>query len=109
MNANEIMDGLEKEVLNRYGEGHSCSERNFLREAIRLIDENQKALSRSRIRDTATEPPTREDANGEGLILALCVDYFDDYDSRWNIKPFRYVTKETANVFPKWTQLPKEK
>ena len=99
MNANEIMDGLEKEVLKKYGEGHSCQERNVLREAIQLIDENQKALSRCRIRDTATEPPTRKDGDGEDCLLVFC-------NSIGWILARRKVAINNPEVYVKWTQLP---
>lgn len=64
MNANDVMGGLEKEITKMYGEGHSCAERNVLREAIGMID-------RFRIRDTATEPPTRKDAEAVTKICEL--------------------------------------
>jgi len=88
MNANEIMDGLEIEILKRYGEGHSCQERNVLREASRLIDENQKALSRSRIRNTATEPPTKEDGGKDGHSPYVMArenkhDFWEEIELEW--------------------------
>ena len=103
MNANEIMDGLEKEVLKRYGEGHSCQERNVLREASRLIDENQKALSRSRIRNTATEPPTEKDAGQfdgmTGMVLART------WRGRAIVKDWEIVERDPT-MYPQWTCVP---
>ena len=103
MNANEIMDGLEIEILKRYGEGHSCQERNVIREAIRLIDENQKALSRSRIRNTAAEPPTREDAGQfdgmTGMVLART------WRGRAIVKDWEIVERDPT-MYPQWTCVP---
>ena len=103
MNANEIMDGLEIEILKRYGEGHSCQERNVIREAIRLIDENQKALSRSRIRNTAAEPPTEEDGGKDGHSLYVMArdgkhDFWEEIDLAW--------VANNPDEYPQWTCVP---
>jgi hypothetical protein len=103
MNANEIIDGLENEILKRYGEGHSCSERNVLREAIRLIDENQKALSRSRIRETATEPPTMEDGGRFDGVQeqVLAMNHCGHFVSK-----FFEIVRRFPDKYPKWTCVP---
>lgn len=105
MNANELIERLKRK--NYLGELDS---RNKIVWLIRITKQEHEdiisTLSRSRIRETATEPPTEEDANERGFILAWCEDVSNNCDSRWSFEPYRYVTAETAKVFPKWTQLP---
>ena len=106
MNANEFSPISKIHIMRVYA-GMANPEDTLVYE--KWEDELRNSLYRSRIRDTATEPPTMRDANERGFILAWCEDVSNNYNNKWSFQPYWYVMEETAKIFPKWTQLPEVK
>ena len=109
MNANDLLTALRGHETVTFEIRNLGSTTHETKEFEEAISEIEHALSRSRIRNTAIEPPRLEDGDKRGFILAWCEDVSNNCDSRWSFEPYRYVTTDTAKIFPKWTQLPETK
>lgn len=104
MNANELIDlGNELTRLNSDHLAQKCVDDNDVQN---YIYDSMDILERSRIRETATEPPTREDAQScecgcdSRWVLAVKIGV-----NRFVEVPFDSVCK-SPNYYPFWTQFP---
>ena len=98
MNANELMQVLE---IGGAWEDDSGNLHNVpTGEFEQALSEAIKIIERTRIRETAAEPPTREDADKDGLVLA-----YDKSEGDWNLEECEEVANNRG-LFTKWTQLP---
>lgn len=72
---------------------------------INALDEACKILGRTRIRETAKEPPTREDANKDGCVLTRLVGPLSK-QTIWAISQWEAVASDPKYCV-EWTQLPR--
>jgi hypothetical protein len=97
MNAKELTD-LRNRITGAHN-GINAEDLKLLYDLLPVVD----SLSRSRIRDTSTEPPTKEDAGRfDGMqeqVLAM------NYRGHFVPKFFEMV-RRFPEKYPKWTCVP---
>lgn len=99
MNANEL-NPISKIHIMRVYAGMANPEDSLTYE--KWEEELRNLLDRSRIRDTATEPPTRKDGDECGCVLAKRSDL--PYGA-WGVA-HRTDVRGNTNLYVQWTQLP---
>ena len=109
MNASELIDFLKRPDVFLLEEFEADSDdysgdymQTRTRDATEERDDIIRELSRTRIRETATEPPTREDADVDENVLAI--DKAIDSHT-FNIRIYQFVERD-PDRFPFWTSLP---
>lgn len=100
MNAKDLTNALRGHETVTFEIRNLGSTTHDTKEFEEAVNEIESALSRSRIRDTATEPPTRKDGDNSGFVLAKCKSI-----DLWNMV-YYYEVAVNPDMYIKWTQLP---
>jgi len=114
MDANDYLDIIEASTI--CGEDAECENcplclpddckvthwnTNLYDKTKKAIAELRKIVGRSRIRKTVKEPPTKEDANFYGEVLARTKTMDEFYAFKWE------AVAKPEYKFIEWTQFPK--
>ena len=112
MNANELVEYFEEQLdfcKSQMSEINCAGKEYYGEQLSEIVDELTSdidrlgsllsILSHARIRETATEPPTREDADKYNRVLA-----YDNLSETWLRASPEMIARDPR--FEKWTQLP---
>ena len=103
MNANDLLTALRGHETVTFEIRNLGSTTHETKEFEEAVSEIEHALSRSRIRNTATEPPKKEDAGQfdgmTGMVLART------WRGRAIVKDWEIVERD-PDEYPQWTCVP---